>query len=69
LDLKKENEVWLIRTNEELKELYQKLDIVAEIRRRRTGWLGHMIRMVDGQMVKKLLRKNQEGEGDKGDPG
>jgi hypothetical protein len=56
-------------TNEELKELYKKPDIVAGIRSRRIGWLGHVIRIEDGQMVQKLFKEDQEGEGDKGEPG
>jgi hypothetical protein len=59
--LEKENEVWLIRTNEELKELHNKPDIVAEIRSRRIGWLGHVIRMEDGQIVKKLFKEKLGG--------
>jgi hypothetical protein len=61
LKLKKENEAWLIRRNEELKELYKKTDTLAEIRSRRIGWLRHVIRMEDGQMVKKLFKEKPVG--------
>jgi hypothetical protein len=53
--LKKEDGIWKIRTNKELTELYNNPDIVAEIRSRIIAWLGHLIRMDQGQMVKKLL--------------
>jgi hypothetical protein len=52
---KKEDGSWEIRTNEELTELYNKPDIVAEIRSSRNAWLGHLIRMAQGRMVKKLF--------------
>jgi hypothetical protein len=34
---------------------------VAEIRRRRIGWLWHLIRMEDGQMFKKLFKEKPGG--------
>jgi hypothetical protein len=38
-----------------LTELYNNPDIVTEIRSRRIAWLGHLIRMDQRQMVKKLF--------------
>jgi hypothetical protein len=52
---KKEDGTWKIRTNKELTELYNDPDIVAEIRSRRITWLGHLIRIDQGQMVRKLF--------------
>jgi hypothetical protein len=40
--------------NKELREFYNNPDIVAEIRITRIAWLGHLIRMDQGQMVKQL---------------
>jgi hypothetical protein len=57
-----------MRTNEELKELYKKPDIVAEIRSRRIGWLGHMIRMENGHMVKKVFKEKPGGRRGQGRP-
>jgi hypothetical protein len=62
------NEVWLIGTDEELKELCKKPDIVAEIINKRIGWLGHVIRMEDRQMVKKLFKENPGGSRRQGRP-
>jgi hypothetical protein len=40
-----DNGIWRIRTNKELMALYQELDIVAEIKKARLRWLGHVGRM------------------------
>jgi hypothetical protein len=40
-----ENGEWRIRTNTELMELYEELDIVTEVKRMRLRRLGHMERM------------------------
>jgi hypothetical protein len=40
-----ENGIWRIRTNKEPMALYQELDIVAEIKKVRLRWLGHVERM------------------------
>jgi hypothetical protein len=62
---KKEDGTWKIRTNKDLAELYNNADIVAEIRSRRIAWLGHLIRMDQGQMVKQLFDgKSEEGQAD-----
>jgi hypothetical protein len=50
-----ENEYWRIRTNHELQGLYKDPDIVADIRRGRLQWLGHMIRMDDSRLIKRVL--------------
>jgi hypothetical protein len=57
---KKEDGIWKIRTNKELAELYNNPDIVAKIRSRRIAWLGHLIRMDQGQMVKNYFMANWE---------
>ena len=40
-----DREVWRIRNNHELRELYGKADIVAAVKPQRLRWLGHMMRM------------------------
>jgi hypothetical protein len=40
-----DNGIWRIRTNKELMALHQELDIVAEIKKARLRWLGHVERM------------------------
>ena len=46
---------WRIRTNHELQVLYKDPDIVADIKTRRLQWLGHMIRMDDNRLIKRVL--------------
>jgi hypothetical protein len=57
----KDNGSWKIRSNKELTELYNKPDIVAEIRSSRNAWLGHLIIMAQGRMVKKLFDGRRTG--------
>jgi hypothetical protein len=42
-----DNGIWRIRTNKELMALYQELDIVAEIKKARLRWLGHVEMMTE----------------------
>jgi hypothetical protein len=56
-----ENGEWRIRTNTELMELYEDLDIVTEVKRMRLRWLGHMERMSDDRSTKKLYSNKPEG--------
>jgi hypothetical protein len=41
--------------------LYQELDIVAEIKKARLRWLGHVERMSDERVIKKLHVSKPEG--------
>jgi hypothetical protein len=54
------------KINEELRELYKDLDIVADIKKKRLEWTGHVVRMDQGRTVKKILKVNrkevEEGE-------
>ncbi|KAJ4439417.1 hypothetical protein ANN_07541 [Periplaneta americana] len=58
---KYENGHWRIRYNTELKTQYKSPDIVAEIKARRLEWLGHVIRMNDQRIPKKILNTKPEG--------
>jgi hypothetical protein len=40
-----EQGTWRIRTNPELRVLYKYLDIVADIKKKRLEWTGHVVRM------------------------
>jgi hypothetical protein len=55
-----ENGEWRIRTNTELMELYDELDIVTEAKGMRPRWLGHMERMSDDRSTKKLYSNKPE---------
>jgi hypothetical protein len=50
-----------IRTNEELRELYEDLDIVADIKQNRLEWIRHIIRLDQGRTVKQIFESNPEG--------
>jgi hypothetical protein len=44
--------MWRIRTNQEMRKL--DLDIVADIKKKRLEWIGHVVRMYQGRTVKKI---------------
>jgi DNA-binding PucR family transcriptional regulator len=46
---------WCPRWNNELYRLYNDLNIVEDIKIRRLGWAGHIIRMEEGRIPKKVL--------------
>jgi hypothetical protein len=50
-----DNGIWRIRTNKELMVLYQELDMVAEIKKARLRWLGHIERMSEDRVIKKTV--------------
>jgi hypothetical protein len=56
-----DNGLWRIRTNKELMSLYQEFDTVADIKKARLRWLGHVERMSDDRVIKKLYMSNPEG--------
>jgi len=56
-----EQRIWRIRTNEELRELYKDLDIVADIKNKRLEWIGQAMRMDQGTRVKKIFESKLEG--------
>jgi hypothetical protein len=62
------NGIWRIRTNKELMTLYQELDIVAEIKEARLRWLGHVERMSEDRVIKKLYMNKPEGRRSVGRP-
>jgi len=51
-----------IRTNQELKNLYQERDIVKHIKTLRLEWLGHLIRMQNIRVPQVALDTKQEGK-------
>jgi hypothetical protein len=55
-----DNGIWRIRTNKELMALYQELGIVAEIKKARLRWLGHIERMSENRVIKKLYMSKLE---------
>jgi hypothetical protein len=63
-----DNGIWRIRTNKELMTLYQELDIVTEIKKARLRWLGHVERMSEDRVIKKLYVSKPEGRRSVGRP-
>ena len=50
-----EQGIWRIRTNQKLGELYKDLDKVANIKKKRPEWIGHLKRMGNGRVVRKIF--------------
>jgi hypothetical protein len=58
-----ENGVRRIKYNDELYGLYRDLDIVRVIKVARLRWLGHLVRMEENSLCKKILVNFSEPEG------
>lgn len=63
-----EDGVWRIRTNNELEALYGNPNIVTDIKMRRLRWLGHVQRMGEERVPKKVLYSTPEGSRSVGHP-
>jgi hypothetical protein len=44
-----------------LRELYKDLDILADIKKKRLEWLGHLVRIEHGRIVRKIFESKAEG--------
>jgi hypothetical protein len=60
--------VWRIRRNEELRDLYKAPDLVVDTKMKRPEWLGHVIRMDQRRVVKKIFDNKSEGRRKVGRP-
>jgi len=58
---KYEDGEWKSRTNRELEELSKGENIVKWIKGQRISWLGHLERMEEDRMPKKIFTKELEG--------
>src|SRR5215469_12837688 len=56
-----ENGEWKIRTNIELEEISKGENIVKWIKGQRISWLGHLERMEEDRMPKKIFNQKLEG--------
>jgi len=56
-----------VRINQKLRDLYKDLDTVADIRKKRYEWTGHVVGM-NHRTVKKILESKLEGNRRKGRP-
>jgi hypothetical protein len=59
---------WRIRYNQELSELIKGQDLVRFIKAQRLRWLGHLERMPESQMPKRMLRGRLHSRRKKGRP-
>jgi len=59
---------WRSRTSEEVRQLYGELDIVTEIKKGRSRCLGHVERMSEERVVKRLYQNTPEGSRSVGRP-
>jgi hypothetical protein len=57
-----------IRTNKELQDQYRSADTVTPIKVRRSEWAGHVVRMDDERMVKRVFLGNPGGRRKPGRP-
>jgi len=60
---------WRSRTNRELEEMSKGENIVKLIKEQRISWLGHVERMEEDRMPKKIFIKELEGRDEGEDPG
>ena len=62
------NNSWTIKTNKELNKLINNENIVNFVRSLRIGWLGHILRMDNQRLVKKLYKWKPIGTRARGRP-
>ena len=60
--------MWRIRTNKELYDLYGEVNLLTAIKIQRLKWLGHVQRMLDERGPRKALNGKPEGNGDQRRP-
>jgi hypothetical protein len=65
---KNENGEWKSRTNIELEEISKGENILKWIKRQRISWLGHLERMEEDRMPKKIFKQQLEGTRRRGTP-
>jgi hypothetical protein len=51
----KENQIWRVKTSEELDKLIKHINIINYIKSQRLSWFGHVQRMPDTRTFKKIF--------------
>ena len=64
----KDENGWRMRTNKEVYDLYKDPTIVAEIKKSRLRWSGHLERMANNRAAKVVYAQNPRGKRPKGRP-
>jgi len=62
------NGEWKSRTNRELEEMSKGENVVKWMKRQRISWLGHLERMEEDRMNKKIFTQEMEGTRRRGRP-
>ena len=65
---KREEGQWRNRYSRELEELYNNSNVVKVIKASRLKWAGHVVRMDDNELAKKILWTNPSGQRGRGRP-
>ena len=63
-----EKGIWRIRTNKEMREPCKDLDIVGDVKTKRSERMGHVVRMDQGRTVKKTSESKPEVSRRRGRP-
>jgi hypothetical protein len=50
-----EQGMWRIRSNQEMRNVYKDLNMVTDIKGKRLEWIGHVVRMDQGVIVKNIF--------------
>jgi hypothetical protein len=58
---KKEGIELKIRNNQELRNMYGQPEIIGDIKSKRLGWEGHVVRMEEGRMVIRIFKGHPGG--------
>ena len=61
--------MWRKRSDHEVRELEEDLDMVADIQNKKLEWIGQLVRMHHGSVVKKIFGSEPEGRRMVGRPG
>jgi hypothetical protein len=64
----KENQIWRVKTNEEINKMIKHKNIVNYIKVQRLSWFGHVQRMPDTRTVKKIFKWNPLNKRSQGRP-
>jgi hypothetical protein len=64
----KENGCWRIKTNHEILEKFKSPDIISVIKLRILEWLGHVMRMNETRVARKILDHKPGGKRRRGRP-
>jgi hypothetical protein len=64
----KENGCWRIKMNHEIQEKFKSPDIISVIKLRRLEWLGHVMRMNETRVARKILDDKPGGKRRRGRP-